>query len=115
MRARWMLALLVAAVLSVFATADSAQAQTPQNYTPPAYGQTWGQYYSSQDWERFYHYPYVYYPQNYWGAEYYKSSNNPYHRYPQEMRVPVYNKKWHNFYPEGRLYHSGHHFNLDVF
>ena len=115
MRARWMLALLVASVLSVFATTDSAQAQTPQNYTPPAYGQTWGQYYGSQDWERFYHYPYVYYPQNYWGAEYYKSSNDRYHRYPQEMRVPVYNKKWHNFYPQERLFHSGHHFNLDVF
>jgi hypothetical protein len=109
-----MLALFVAAAVSVMA--DSAHAQSPGGgYTPPAYGQTWGQYQGAQDWERFYHYPYVYYPQNYWGADYYKSSNNPYHRYPQEMRTPVYNKAWHNFYPSERLYHSGHHFNLDVF
>ena len=31
------------------------------------------------------------------------------------MRIPVYNKKWHNEYPEARKYHWGHHFNLDVF
>ena len=38
-----------------------------------------------------------------------------YHRYPSEMRVPVYNKQWMNYYPEGRLYHWGHHFILDQF
>ena len=58
------------------------------------------------DWNRLYHYPYVYYPQNFWSSEYYKSSNDLYHRYPPEMRVPVYNKQWHNMYPEGALYHS---------
>ena len=47
--------------------------------------------------------------------EYYQSSNDLYNRYPQEMRIPVYNKQWHNPYPEGRLYHSGHHFILDTF
>ncbi|MCG8585111.1 MAG: calmodulin-binding protein [Pirellulales bacterium] len=114
MRAHWILALLVAAAISA-GVVESAEAQSPGGYTPPAYGQTWGQYYSPQDWERFYHYPYVYYPQNYWGAEYFKSANHPYFRYPQEMRTPVYNKKWFNFYPSERLYHSGHHFNLDVF
>jgi hypothetical protein len=31
------------------------------------------------------------------------------------MRVPVYNKQWHNMYPEGALYHTGHHFLLDTF
>ena len=80
-----------------------------------AFGRVWGSAYGPRDWERFYHYPYVFYPQNYWGNEYYRSSNSLYHRYPQEMRVPVYNKKWHNYYPVGRRYHSGHHFNLDVF
>jgi hypothetical protein len=38
-----------------------------------------------------------------------------YYRYPQEMRIPVYNNQWHNMYPEGQLWHSGHHFILDTF
>lgn len=67
------------------------------------------------DWDTFYHYPYVYYPQNYWGPDYYQSSNDLYHRYPPEMRIPVYNKDWYNFYPTKRKYHRGHHFILDVF
>ncbi|MDA0657261.1 MAG: calmodulin-binding protein [Planctomycetota bacterium] len=80
-----------------------------------AYGRSWNTHQGSGNWDRFYHYPYVYYPQNYWGQEYYKSSDSMYFRYPQEMRIPVYNKKWHNEYPSKRLYHSGHQFNLDVF
>ena len=67
------------------------------------------------NWQRFYYYPYVYYPQNFWGSEYYRSADSMYHRYPAEMRIPVYNKSWHNYYPEGRRYHWGHHFILDVF
>ena len=76
-----------------------------------------------------YHYPYVWYPQNFWGEDYYRSSEDMYYRYPPEMRVPVYNRQWHNYYPETllderhrriknpepRLYHKGHHFQLDVF
>jgi hypothetical protein len=80
-----------------------------------AYGRMWGRSYNTQEWERFYHYPYVYYPQNYWSADYYKSSESLYYRYPQEMRVPVYNRHWQNEYPQARRYHWGHHFNLDVF
>lgn len=80
-----------------------------------AYNRTWGGQNSRVDWERFYHYPYVWYPQNFWGNEYYRSSDDLYFRYPPEMRVPVYNKQWHNFFPEGRRYHSGHHFILDQF
>ena len=80
-----------------------------------AYGERWGSAYSTYNWNRFYHYPYVYYPQNYWGQEYYRSYESMYHRYPQEMRTPVYNKQWHNFYPQQRRYHWGHHFRLDVF
>lgn len=94
--------------VSAFAT-DEASAQQR------AYGKVWGNAYNTRDWERFYHYPYVYYPQNFWGHEYYRSSGDMYHRYPPEMRIPVYNEKWHNFYPAGRRYHSGHHFVLDVF
>ena len=59
---------------------------------------------TTQDWERFYHYPYVYYPQNFWGNEYYRSADSLYYRYPAEMRIPVYNRHWHNEYPSPRKY-----------
>ena len=29
--------------------------------------------------------------------------------------IPVYNRRWHNYYPNARRYHQGHHFILDVF
>ncbi len=98
-------ALVVAALL---ATEASAQAQQ-------AFGRQWGRTYNTQDWQRFYHYPYVYYPQNFWGSDYYRSADSLYYRYPPEMRIPVYNRRWHNEYPEGRKYHWGHHYILDVF
>lgn len=79
------------------------------------YGRAWAGTYTTQDWNRFYHYPYVYYPQNFWGSEYYRSADSLYYRYPPEMRIPVYNRRWHNYYPNRRMYHVGHHFNLDVF
>ncbi len=112
------LALCCAAGLFVLLTADQACGQVPygqQAYGQQAFGRQWGGSYSTRDWERLYHYPYVYYPQNFYSSEYYKSSDNLYHRYPQEMRVPVYNKQWMNYFPEGRLYHWGHHFILDQF
>jgi hypothetical protein len=65
------------------------------------------------DWGRFYHYPYVYYPQNY--SAHMQTYDSLYHRYPPQMRIPVYNPAWHNFYPSERPYHRGHHFILDVF
>jgi hypothetical protein len=64
------------------------------------------------DWNRFYYYPYVYYPHNFQAPVEY---NHMYHRYPQQRQIPVYNKDWHNFYPSPRPYHMGHHFILDVF
>ena len=89
---------------------DGDQAQAQQ-----AYGRAWGHTYNTMDWDRFYHYPYVYYPQNFWGNEYYRSADSLYFRYPPEMRIPVYNRHWHNYYPTPRPYHRGHHFVLDVF
>lgn len=114
---RRMLAVLICAgTLAVCLDVPQAQAQEPTGVRPhQAYGRMWGGAHSLRDWERFYHYPYVYYPQNFWGNEYYRSSDNPYYRYPREMRIPVYNKTWHNYYPQSRLYHQGSHFNLDVF
>ena len=101
-------AVSAAIVLAVLSSARDAHAQQ-------AYGRSWGQTYNKTDWERFYHYPYVYYPQNFYGNEYYKSSESLYYRYPQEMRIPVYNRQWHNEYPEPRRYHWGHHYTLDIF
>ena len=101
---------MAAAVLAV-SLGMAASASAEQR----AYGRTWGGANGSTDWNRFYHYPYVYYPQNFYGQEYYQSSNSLYHRYPPEMRIPVYNKKWHNAYPSNRRFHSGHHFILDTF
>ena len=64
------------------------------------------------DWQRFYNYPYVYYPQNFVTPYQYDSL---YYRYPIERRIPVYNRDWYNFYPTERPWHKGHHFILDVF
>ena len=105
---RILMALVCAFVLGSIWGTDQASAQQ-------AYGRQWGHTYNTHDWERFYHYPYVFYPQNFWGNEYYRSSDSLYYRYPPQMRIPVYNKKWQNYYPQSRRYHSGHHFVLDVF
>lgn len=93
----------------------SMSSLTTQASDPRAYGRTWGGASSNRDVQRFYHYPYVFYPQNFLGSEYYKSSDSLYYRYPPEMQIPVYNRHWHNEYPSPRRYHSGHHFILDVF
>ena len=92
---RMIFVLFCAAALSVTFGANDAKAQQ-------AYGRQWGNTYSTQDWNRLYHYPYVYYPQNFWGNDYYRSSESMYYRYPPEMRIPVYNKQWQNFYPQHR-------------
>jgi len=107
---RTMIVLLcAAAVWALFGVAvDDAQAQQ-------AFNRQWGRTYSIQDWNRLYHYPYVYYPQNFWGSDYYRSSEDLYWRYPPEMQIPVYNKQWHNEYPQKPRYHQGHQFILDVF
>lgn len=97
------------AVALTLATTETSQAQQR------AYGASWGVRKSSQNLSRFYHYPYVTYPQNYWGNEYYRSADNMYHRYPPEMRIPVYNKQWQNYYPAPKRYHWGHQFITDVF
>jgi hypothetical protein len=99
-------ALAVGMVLAVAGTASSEQ---------HAYGRSWGGGNGSIDWNRFYHYPYVYYPQNFYSPEYYRSADSLSYRYPQEMQIPVYNKRWYNEYPSHRRYHSGHHFILDTF
>lgn len=90
--------------LILFATVVGPSLCSPVKAAPPG---------QPSDWQRFYYYPYVYYPQNF--QTYPESYNNLYYRYPVERRIPVYNADWHNFYPSERPYHSGHHFILDVF
>ncbi|MFO0913463.1 MAG: calmodulin-binding protein [Pirellulales bacterium] len=107
-----MIRIAACAVLLVIGLSVTAQAQYPSQ--PTFYGRSGGGM-SASDWDRFYHYPYVYYPQNFRGQDFYRSAESLYFRYPSEMRIPVYNKKWYNYYPTCRLYHSGHHFELDVF
>ena len=104
-RALWT---LVAICLLFCTLATTVNAQQPNGF-----GRTWGARNTAQDWNRFYHYPYVYYPHNFWSSEYFKSRDSMYYRYPPEMRIPVYNKRWHNPFPAGRPYHFGHHFILD--
>jgi hypothetical protein len=101
-------AVSAAALLAVLSSARVAHAQQ-------AYGQAWGNSYNTTDWQRFYHYPYVYYPQNFWGNEYYRSADSLYYRYPAEMRIPVYNRHWFSDYPTPRPYYRGAHFVLDIF
>jgi hypothetical protein len=102
-------ATLVVATIWCLSACQSAAAQEH------AYGATWGGVSRGQNMQRFYHYPYVTYPQNYWGNEHYRSADDMYYRYAQEYRIPVYNRHWHNEYPSPRRYHWGHHFILDVF
>ena len=64
------------------------------------------------DWNRFYYYPYLYYPQNF---QQYQSYDHMYYRYGPEMQIPVYRKDWYNFYPTERPYHKGYHFHMDTF
>lgn len=92
--------LLMIAVIAVITAAGSGH---PVQAAPPG---------QPADWQRFYHYPYVYYPHSFQKPQTY---NNMYHKYPQSMQIPVYNKSWYNFYPTEKPYHSGHHFILDVF
>jgi len=111
---RHLIATVAFATISGFLSVAETRAQPPMA-GQQAYGYQWAHSYNSQDWNRLYHYPYVWYPQNYYADGYMKSANDLYYRYPQEMRVPVYNRSWQNYYPKSRRYYQGHHFQLDVF
>ena len=92
-----------ALLLAVMAAAFVVGGNTSVEAAPPG---------QPSDWQRFYHYPYIYYPHSFQKPKQY---NNLYYRYPQSQQIPVYNKSYYNFYPSAKPYHSGHHFILDVF
>jgi hypothetical protein len=58
-----------------------------------------------QDWARFKHYPYGYYPHNFRDAS----------GQPAAMGLQMFNPAWQNYYPAPRRFHEGKHFILDVF
>src|SRR5688500_18780190 len=64
------------------------------------------------NWQRFYYYPYVYYPHNFQKQP--DSYDHLYYRYPREKQIPVYNTGWHNFYLMDKPYYRGAHFGLDA-
>jgi hypothetical protein len=101
-----MLGRMIVAGLVVLVTIAAASSFTPTEARAAGRGQP-------TDLQRFYYYPYVYYPHNFERGN--QSYDHLYYRYPPSRRIPVYNKGWHNFYPSARPYHSGHHFILDVF
>jgi hypothetical protein len=108
--------LFVGAVLSALLIVSVGQSQSAQAQAQErAFGQTWGSNKGAENFDRFYHYPYVTYPQNYWGNAAYRSADSLYYRYKPEYRIPVYNKQWHNYYPSSRRYHWGHQFITDIF
>jgi hypothetical protein len=104
----------LAAYKQCYEGGSSYSGQSANSPKPMGYGPMWPAT-GNRDCSRFYHYPYVFYPQNFYGSEYYRSSDSMYYRYPSEMQIPVYNRQWHNEYPSPRRYHSGHHFITDVF
>lgn len=89
--------IVVLTVIAVSAYSDRAAAAPPGQPT---------------DWQRFYYYPYIYYPHSFQKPQTY---NHMYYRYQPSQRIPVYNRNWYNFYPHEKPYHSGHHYILDVF
>ena len=91
------------ALIAVLATAGFTGIATDVQAAPP--GQV-------SDWQRFYNYPYLYYPHSFQRPQQY---DHLYYRYSPAMRIPVYNNDWYNFYPTEKPYHSGNHFRLDIF
>jgi hypothetical protein len=100
MRIRVALGSLIVGLMLVIVAGVSPKQATAANEGQPS------------DWQRFYYYPYVYYPSNFQKPIQY---DHMYYRYPPARQIPVYNTAWHNFYPEPHPWHAGHAFILDVF
>lgn len=81
----------------------------------PAFNESWAKTsYHTQNWDRYYHYPYVMYPHNYWPQEYFRRNGDMMRPYPPEMRIPLYDRKNYNYYPEPKRFHQGNHYLIDV-
>ena len=71
--------LFAGAVLSALLIVTVGQSQSAQAQEGRAFGQAWGNNKGAQNYDRFYHYPYVTYPQNYWGSAAYRSADSLYY------------------------------------
>ncbi len=110
---RWLPAGLIAALgLAVWtgsAAPARAQSFTVSRYPPP------------QDYtvNRFWYYPYYYFPANYWpgmSCKWPEPPGQPYVRPPAYMAFPPFREPaWRYEYWEPQPYHRGMHFMLDVF
>jgi hypothetical protein len=100
MRVRTILGSLVVGIIMTLAISSICKPAVAANEGQPT------------DWQRFYYYPYVYYPHNFQKPV---EFDHMYYRYPPQRQIPVYNTHWHNFYPEPHAWHKGHAFELDVF
>ena len=100
--------LVLGLVLVGFVTTE--QVARAQYYQP---------YYQSYQLNRLYHYPYYYFPHNYWPAtspKWPESPGQPYQRPPAYMAYPPFlepNWRYEGFVPQH--YHRGFHFWLDQF
>ena len=95
---------LIAGLCLLAVTVIAALQSSPVDAAPPG---------QPTNWQRFYYYPYVYYPHNF--AQLPESYDHMYYRYPVQRQIPVYNSHWRNFYPTEKPYHWGHHYIMDVF
>ena len=68
---------------------------------------------------RFYHYPYYFFPHNYWpgmSPDWPEAPGAPYRPYPAYMAYPPYREPhWRYEWWEPQHYYRGSHFWLDVF
>ena len=76
-------------------------------------------YYPGSQLSRFYHYPYHYFPHNYWpavGPRWPEAPNQPYMRPPAYQAYPAFREpNWRYELWSPQRYHRGHHFWLDQF
>ena len=93
--------------IGFFASAQVAQAQ----YYQP--------YHQSYQLNRLYHYPYHYFPHNYWpamGPRWPEGPGMPYQRPPAYQAFPAFREPgWRYEYWQPQRYYRGSHFWLDVF
>lgn len=113
---RFLAVLVLLAVLRGVALAQYYPAAQP--IQPPRPGQMVTAYYGPQI-QRFWHYPYYYFPHNYWptlGPRYPEGPNMPYMRPPAYMAYPPFREpNWRYEFFQPQKYHRGHHFWLDQF
>lgn len=116
---RRMLPGLLTGVLGLGLWAGSATPARAQNYA--AYDYAAYRFPAVQHYEinRFFNYPYYYFPANYWrgmSPTWPEAQGKPYMRPPAYMAYPPFKEPhWRYEYWMPQLYHRGFHFMLDIF